>query len=118
VGQANTLSVAIFDDQCLGCLLESRAVASLGDLVLLLETIPASRIVAIQGKLSNDAAAMSDSTESLTALLPSFQPGLAEEGILYIGQVQMSPDWVFCGSFAAHPDGHRIELDEIPPRDI
>jgi thiol-disulfide isomerase/thioredoxin len=108
---SSSLSVVVVDDKHFGCILQSRAFGSLTDLAHFVETIPKYRVVAICGRTATAAAhtEISASDAAKLSLLGGFNQELAVNGVLFIGQVQAHPDWSYCSSFEASPNGFRIQ---------
>lgn len=119
VGQADALSVVVIDDQCLGCILQSKSFHSMEDFVSFVESVPENRCFAIVGKLPRDKV-KTQASKTLPDLLPAFKLSAVEEGILFIGQKCALPDWAFCSSFEESPEGHQILIGgrAVPSRDL
>ena len=75
------------DDQYLGCVLQCRSFAAWADVPGFLETVPSGRIVALK-KGSTAGAAPAPELKRLG--------GFTADAVLYIGQVDATPDWVVC----------------------
>ena len=116
VGQHLSLSVVIVDDHCLGCILQSRGFSSLDDLVDFIETVPANRIVTVHGRLEKEKIS-TEASQKIVKLLPKIRINAIEDGILYLGQKNATPEWSFCASFQECPDGYRVTTEETS-RDI
>ena len=119
VGLADSISVVIVDEECLGCILQSKGFRSTEDFVAFIESVPQNRIVAVRGKLSRDEI-KTLASKSIPGLLPGFRVNVLEDGILFIGQKGALPDWAFCSSFQEYPEGYQIQLSgtAIPNRDV
>lgn len=113
IGAPSSLSVVVIDETYLGCILQSRAFGSLTDLAHFVETIPKYRVVAISGRIAATPttanAEISESDAAKLSLLGGFNTDLAADGVLFIGQVQAHPDWAYCSSFEASPNGFGIQ---------
>lgn len=117
VGQQGTLSVVVVDPRCVGCVLQSRGLASFEDLVDFVETIPPQRIVAIHGQLEQQKV-QDNAFSRITEMLPSFRSGVVmENGMMFLGQKDAAPDWAFCASFRECPSGYRVTM-KGPRRDV
>jgi hypothetical protein len=118
VGQDNTIDVVVVDEKYLTCILQSRSFHSLQALAQFIDTLPPFRIVAIRGRLPLGAESSPPTTDEevaeakLSSLLgEQFDASFAKEGILYIGQIHAQPDWAFCSTYVASPDGYMIQGD-------
>jgi len=89
------ISVVVLDELNLGCILQSRGFNSWKDVSDFVETLPAHRIVAIQGKKKETE----DVCEKEGLLrLGGFSVPCSGDGVLYLGQVDAQPAWAQCTS--------------------
>ena len=93
------ISVLVIDEIYFGCILQSRSFnswESFGDFV---STLPANRIVACKGFGSTDLEISPTTKENLKRLGGLIRPTASDDGILYIGQVDATPEWVISTTF-------------------
>ena len=93
------ISVVVIDEFYIGCILQSRGFDSwerFGDFV---STLPSHRIVACKGLFSTDLKISPTTEEKLNRLGGLIRPIASDDGILYIGQVDATPEWSISTSF-------------------
>jgi len=103
------LSVAVVDEEYLGCVLQSRCFRSAAEFADFVDTVPTYRIVAVQGSLPPSGSEIDDSLKTrISKRLCGFNCDYLREGVLFLGQVRAEPDWAFCGSFKSTPRGYGV----------
>jgi hypothetical protein len=107
VGQADGVSVVVVDEDCLGCILQSRSFLNWEDIKKFVDRLPPRRIVLMNGRCTED--------KTIRFNLPRLggwkNDNDLQKGVLYVGQVDAHPDWAFCSTLEECPaEGHEVEL--------
>ena len=104
VGSA--ISVVVIDEAYLGCILQSRGFHSWKDVSDFVQTLPAHRIAAIQGRAKESEEATGTYKE--LARLGGLVVPDGEEGLLYLGQVDALPAWAQCETYSESTAGIHV----------
>ena len=109
VGQANSISLVVVDEACLGCILQSRSFMYWQDAKEFIDRLPSQRIVIMNGKCTGDETI---ATLDLPRLGGWKNYINLRQGVLFIGQVDVHPDWAFCSTLEGcpSPEGHEVIL--------
>jgi hypothetical protein len=109
VGEPNSVSVVVIDDKALGCILQSRCFKTVTAFRDFIDSLPAGRLVAVNGSFEKDST---DSTFALSPRLENLKaPPIESKGLLFIGQVDASPDWTFYSTYEACEKGHQVDIE-------
>ena len=113
IGEANSVSVVVVDEACLGCILQSRCFLTWAETKEFIDRLPSNRIVIMNG-CCNDGNSKGKADNFDIPRLGGWQ-GDISSGVLFIGQVDVHPDWAFCSTLEdeSAQDGHEVEL-EVP----
>eukprot|EP00429_Kryptoperidinium_foliaceum_P006015 CAMPEP_0176014200 /NCGR_PEP_ID=MMETSP0120_2-20121206/6700_1 /TAXON_ID=160619 /ORGANISM="Kryptoperidinium foliaceum, Strain CCMP 1326" /LENGTH=1189 /DNA_ID=CAMNT_0017347133 /DNA_START=97 /DNA_END=3666 /DNA_ORIENTATION=- len=110
IGEADSISVVVVDEKCLGCILQSKSFLTWEDTKEFVSKLPPHRIVLMNGKCEGGSKTSSAGFERLGGWIGT-EKYISESGIAFIGQVDAHPDWVYCSSLEdCSTDGYEIVL--------
>jgi nucleoredoxin len=113
IGEADSVSVVVVDEACLGCILQSQSFLTWLEVNDFVERLPSHRIVMLNGKAKETET---DNPKKFGIPRLGGWKGRVEEiltnGVVFIGQVDAHPDWTFCSTLQDCPkEGYEIELE-------
>lgn len=107
IGETNALSIVVVDDKYHGCILQSRSFLTWDEAKLFINRIPSGRIVIMNGKCLDD----STTTVEFPRLGGWRKHTTVSSGIVFIGQVDLHPDWAYFSSLDDCPTtGYEVVL--------
>eukprot|EP00934_Nitzschia_sp_Nitz4_P008147 Nitzschia sp. Nitz4//scaffold374_size14026//5689//8782//NITZ4_008959-RA/size14026-augustus-gene-0.11-mRNA-1//1//CDS//3329549623//8137//frame0 len=108
IGEANSISLVVVDEVHLGCVLQSKALSSWEAVQEFVNHIPSHRIILMVGKVEPSEAASDD---VFLSRLGGWQAeGVVTNGVAFIGQVDLNPDWAYCASVSTCTGGYEVVL--------
>lgn len=117
VGESNSISVVVVDDKAFGCILQSKSFVSWPELVNFVDTLPADRLVLMNGKIEIGREMKPEDfyrDVSIDRLGGWNGKEVAKKGVLFMGQVGSHPDWTFFSTIDDSDvgDGYEIEIEQ------
>lgn len=107
VGETSSLSLVVVDETCQGCVLQSRSFLTWEDAHQFVNGLPSHRIIIMNGNCSDDP-----SNFDFSRLGGWNKNIVTKNGIAYIGQVELHPEWTYFSSLAdCPPNGYEIILN-------
>jgi peptide-N4-(N-acetyl-beta-glucosaminyl)asparagine amidase len=98
LGRPESISVVVIDDVHFGCVLLCRSFSTWDEVGSFITTVPKNRIIALKGSIM--AQEGDHTTRSRLHALGGFKlPESDGLGVMYIGQVEASPEWATCCAY-------------------
>lgn len=114
IGEPDTVSIVVVDQECLGCVLQSQSFVRWADAKDFVAKLPSHRIVIMNGKCEEDPKVK---TLDMARLGGWKKDKFLKKGVAFIGQVDAHPDWSFCSTLEDCPsEGYEIILQVDPLR--
>ncbi len=114
IGEADSISVVVVDEHCLGCILQSQSFVTWTDVEEFVNRLPSERIVLMNGKCEEDPKVKSFQMPRLGGWI---KDDVVNKGVAFIGQVDAQPDWAYCSTLNdCPPEGCEVVLQVDPSR--
>lgn len=110
IGGTKALSIVVIDEKHRGCILQSRSFPTLSALGSFVDTIPKHRIVVVRGHIDVAGELTNATVKAQLSRLGGFKAATVTAGCMYIGQVEVKPNWAVCKSFDEASYGIRLNL--------
>lgn len=114
IGEADSISVVVVDEHCLGCILQSQSFVTWDDAKDFVKQLPSHRIIIINGKCEEDPRVKAIEMPRLGGWV---KDDVVKKGVAFIGQVDAHPDWAYCSNLEDCPtEGCEVVLQVDPHR--
>ena len=99
VGKSSGISVVVVDENYMGCILQSRGFDSWESFSNFVAILPSNRIIAAKGVVDKGKELSKVTKEKLRRLGSFHAPESNDDGILFIGKIEATPEWAISTTY-------------------